>query len=161
MMTTHTTSLLKVLSIFLIIITLSCNNSGTTSNTEAKTTEEPSVNDPAPVAEDTFMTRGKTVYDELCLACHQEDGSGVPMMFPPITQSEIIQGDKDKLITVILDGMSGKVEIKGEEYNSDMPPQRDNLNDQQLTDLVNFLRNSFDNKADEISIDEVTAVRNK
>jgi len=81
------------------------------------------------------------------------------MMFPPIIKSDIIAGDHEKLITLVLDGMEGEVEINGEKYNSVMPPQRDELDDQQIADLLTFIRNTFGNTGDTISAGEVAAVR--
>ena len=108
---------------------------------------------------DEVMKRGQTVYNQTCLVCHQVDGSGVPMMYPPVQGSEIIAGDHEKLIKLVLDGMSGPVEIKGEQYNSVMPPQKDILNDQQISDLLTFLRSSFGNSAAAISEEEVAKIR--
>ena len=110
--------------------------------------------------DDDVMKRGQNVYNQACLVCHQVNGSGVPMMYPPIQESEIIAGDHEKLIKLVLEGMSGPIEIKGEQYNSTMPPQKDILNDQQISDLLTFLRRSFGNSADAISEKEVARIRN-
>jgi mono/diheme cytochrome c family protein len=109
-------------------------------------------------SDDDIMKRGQLIYNKLCLACHQVNGSGVPMMFPPITQSDFIKGDNEKLIKLILQGMSGPIEIKGEHYNKIMPPQN-NLNDHQISDLLTFLRRSFGNSGASISAGEVSRVR--
>lgn len=103
---------------------------------------------------------GKKVYDSACLACHMGDGSGVPGMHPPLMKSDFVNGDPDKLITIILKGLSGKVEVNGEIYNSIMPPQA-NLTDNQIADVLTFIRTSFGNNSEEISLEQVQKVRNK
>jgi mono/diheme cytochrome c family protein len=102
---------------------------------------------------------GKKVYESVCLACHMRNGSGVPGMHPPLTESEFVNGDPDKLITIILKGLSGKVEIKGEIYNSIMPPQAQ-LTDQQIADVLTFIRGSFGNNSGEILPEQVKKIRN-
>jgi mono/diheme cytochrome c family protein len=110
-------------------------------------------------AADEYMERGKEVYDRECLVCHMADGSGVPLMYPPVIESESVSGNTDSLIVLILEGMSGPVVIKGEEYNSIMPPMKDVLNDQEVTDLINYLRNSFGNSGELVSPEQVAVIR--
>lgn len=102
---------------------------------------------------------GKKVYESACLACHMRNGSGVPGMHPPLTESEFVNGDPDKLISIILKGLSGKMEIQGEIYNSIMPPQA-HLSDKQIADVLTFIRGSFGNNSGEILPEQVQKVRN-
>jgi len=103
---------------------------------------------------------GKKVYDSFCLACHMADGSGVPGMHPPLIQTDWVTGDKERLIDITLNGMSGKIEVNGETYNSIMPPHS-HLSDKQIADVLTYIRKSFGNDASEITVTEVQKVRNK
>ena len=103
---------------------------------------------------------GKKVYESACLVCHMRNGSGVPGMHPPLTESEFVNGDPDKLISIILKGLSGKMEIQGEIYNSIMPPQA-HLTDQQIADVLTFIRGSFGNTSGEILPGQVQKIRNE
>ena len=148
-----------IAALFSIIISfLACGNAG--QNSEKAGSQPQNQPYEKQIAEplDDVMMRGQAVYIQVCATCHQTNGSGVPMMFPPISESDIISGDPEKLIKLIFEGMSGPVEIKGEEYNSIMPPQN-NLDDQQIADLLTFLRKSFGNSADPISAEEVASLR--
>ncbi|MFW5823006.1 MAG: c-type cytochrome, partial [Tangfeifania sp.] len=89
---------------------------------------------------------GKKVYDSVCLACHMADGSGVPGMHPPLDETDWVTGDKERLIKLTLEGMSGKIEVKGEEYNSIMPPHS-HLTNKQIADVLTYIRGSFGNNA--------------
>ena len=101
---------------------------------------------------------GKKVYDSACLACHMRNGSGVPGMHPPITESEFVNGDPDTLIRIILEGLKGEMEIQGEVYNSVMPPQA-HLTDQQIADVLTFVRGSFGNNSGPITSEQVAQIR--
>lgn len=106
------------------------------------------------------MQRGKKVYDTYCLTCHQADGAGVPRMNPPLIKTTYVSGDKKRLINIILKGFNESVEINGDYYDNPMPAQPQ-LNDQQIADVLTYVRNSFGNKASVITVAEVKAERAK
>lgn len=101
---------------------------------------------------------GKKVYDAVCLACHMRNGTGVPGMHPPLTESDFVNGDPEKLIKIVLEGLSGKMEIKGEIYNSIMPAQA-HLSNQEIADVLTYVRGSFGNNSGPITPEQVQKVR--
>lgn len=102
---------------------------------------------------------GKQLYATHCLACHQQDGSGVPNLNPPLIKTSWVLGDKKKLITWVLQGSGDdKVEIDGNYYNNNMPPQA-HLKDEEIAKILTYVRSSFGNKASPIAASEVKAVR--
>ena len=103
------------------------------------------------------ITRGKQVYLEQCLACHQVDGLGVQGMNPPLAKTKFVLGDKKALVKIVLTGMQG-VEVDGEDYHGVMAPHPD-LTDQQIADVLTYVRNSFGNKATAVTPAEVKVVR--
>jgi mono/diheme cytochrome c family protein len=106
------------------------------------------------------LDRGKMVYNQFCLTCHQADGSGVPNMNPPLTGTKWVLGSKTVLIQQVLKGSQGKVEIDGDTFHNSMPPQP-HLTDQQIADVLSYVRNSFGNKASIVTPAEVKVVRAK
>jgi mono/diheme cytochrome c family protein len=106
------------------------------------------------------VTRGEAVYKKHCLSCHQLDGGGVPHLNPPLAESTTVLKDKAKSIKIVLKGMIDRVEIDGEYYSNNMSPHND-LTNQQIADVLTYIRNSFGNKATAITVTEVKAVREK
>lgn len=102
--------------------------------------------------------RGKKVYDLYCLPCHQADGGGVPRMNPPLTKTSYVLGDKKALINIVLKGLDQPIEIDGETYTNIMAPH-DFLKDQEIADVLTYVRNSFGNKASLVTAAEVKTVR--
>jgi mono/diheme cytochrome c family protein len=109
----------------------------------------------------SVMDNGKTIYLSRCLACHQVDGGGVPRLNAPLDgASAVIAADKAKLIRIVLKGYSDRVEIDGEYYSNNMAGHAD-LKDQQIADVLTYIRNSWSNKASAVTAAEVKAIRAK
>ena len=106
----------------------------------------------------TSKQRGAALYKQYCLTCHQADGSGVPKLNPPLIKTSWVGGEKTKLIKWVLQGSVEKVEIDGENYANNMPAQN-YLTDQQIADVLTYVRGSFGNKASAITPAEVKTVR--
>ena len=104
------------------------------------------------------MTRGKQVYLQVCLACHQVDAGGVQGMTPTLVKTTYVLGPKTPLIKIVLNGMTGAVTINGDDYHNVMAPHSD-LTDQQIADVLTYVRNSFGNKASAVTVAQVKAVR--
>ena len=116
-----------------------------------------SFSDPQPSLKEA-MARGKKVYDGYCMACHMTDGEGVPRMNPPLVKTEYVTGDKKRLIGIVLNGMDEPLEINGETYTNVMAPHAF-LKDQEIADVLTYIRNSFGNKASAVTIGEVKSAR--
>lgn len=104
------------------------------------------------------LKNGKLVYQKFCLSCHQVDGGGVPNLNPPIAGTGHVMGKKTPLIKTILNGMQERVEIDGELYSNNMPPFKA-LTDQQVADVLTYIRKSFGNNASSVTKTEVALVR--
>ncbi len=106
------------------------------------------------------MERGKKIYATYCMACHQVDGGGVPNLNPPLEKTSYVLGSKTRLIQVILKGMNTHEDIDGESYTNTMAPFN-YLTDQQIADVLTYVRNSFNNKATAVTVGDVKFVRAK
>jgi mono/diheme cytochrome c family protein len=105
------------------------------------------------------MDSGKKVYTLQCINCHQADGMGVPNANPPL-KSKLVTGDKNKLIGIVIKGSATHEEINGITYYNVMPPNP-GINDQEIADVLTYIRNSFGNKVSVVKVSEVKLVRIK
>lgn len=101
---------------------------------------------------------GKAVYAQYCLSCHQADGSGVPGMHPPLTAGSWVGKDSNELIAIMMKGLSGQIEVNGEVYKNFMPSHAQ-LSDEQIADVLSYVRSSFGNNFESITLDMVKKVR--
>jgi nitrite reductase (NO-forming)/hydroxylamine reductase len=103
---------------------------------------------------------GETVYQTVCLACHQADGKGLQGAFPPLAGSDYLLGDKERAVGVVLRGLQGEVVVNGVKYNSVMPAMTQ-LSDQEIADVVTYALNTWGNKGGSVSTSMVAAERAK
>lgn len=104
------------------------------------------------------MDAGQKVYALICQACHQANGQGLPNVFPPLAKSDYLMADKERSIKVVINGLMGPVTVNGVQYNLVMPPQPQLSNDD-IANVLTFVRNSFGNKGDAVTPEEVAKAR--
>jgi mono/diheme cytochrome c family protein len=110
-----------------------------------------------------LVTRGATIFHQLCATCHGPDGRGVliggkSMPAPPLAGSPRVRGDKIMNVQILLDGLKGPID--GKNYPDMMPSQAKN-DDQWIASVLSYIRNSGDlgNNASVVTPAEVKYVR--
>lgn len=102
---------------------------------------------------------GTALYTARCAACHQASGMGLPGVFPPLGGSEWVVGPPERMVGIVLHGLSGPLTVAGTAYSGAMPAFQDQLSDAELAAVLSTVRGSFGNTAGPISAATVGAVR--
>ena len=98
-------------------------------------------------ANDPGMVAGKAIYKDSCAACHKDDGTGQPQLFPRLAGSAVVQSDDPAtLLRVVMAGTQGAY-TKGAPTTPAMPSFAWRLNDQQVADVLTYVRNAWGNAA--------------
>ncbi|GAB5561122.1 MAG: hypothetical protein SynsKO_27690 [Synoicihabitans sp.] len=109
------------------------------------------------------IVAGQALYMQVCVACHQPTGQGLPGAFPPLAGADWVTGDEDRLIKLVLHGLQGPIEVKGNQYNGLMPafgPSGTyNWDDDKIAYVLTYIRQEWGNDASEITIEQVAGVR--
>lgn len=114
---------------------------------------------------ETIMAQGKAIYNQegYCVTCHQPDGKGLETSgFPPLAKSKWVTGSPERLIKLVLHGLYGPIDVNGVQYPGTVPmtPYGEMLNDEDLSAVLNYVRNSFGNTAEApITAEKVRMVR--
>jgi glucose/arabinose dehydrogenase/mono/diheme cytochrome c family protein len=106
-----------------------------------------------------IVVGGQKIYQVYCGSCHQKDGNGASGRFPPLAGTPWVTGDKTKLIGIVLNGLKGRIEVKGEPYDNEMP-QHSFLSNEDIANVLTYIRQNFGNKASAVTADEVSQERN-
>lgn len=102
---------------------------------------------------------GRKIYLTSCSACHQGEGTGVPGAFPPLAGSDWVTGDQGRLLRVILHGLTGPIEVNGEEYAGTMPPFGGALSNADVAAVATYVRASWGNEAPAVTTADVARLR--
>ena len=86
---------------------------------------------------------GEALFLANCAECHQPDGQGIPNVYPALDGNETVQGSGIDVALVLRIG-------RGE-----MPSFKDSLNSEEVTAIVNYVRNAWSNSGEEVSVDSI------
>ncbi len=110
--------------------------------------------------------RGNMIFKTVCQTCHGADGEGIQSLAPPLNQSQWVNGDKNKLIAIVLFGLTGPVTVNGKLYKApeisgDMPGigSNDEFSDGDIAQVISFIRNAWSNRAEKVTEKDVQKVR--
>lgn len=112
--------------------------------------------------------KGVQVYENICKTCHGNDGNGIASLAPPLNQSNWVTGDRRRLVAIVLYGLTGPVTVNGKLYKNpeisgEMPGlyNNDEMNDEDIAQVLSFIRKSWNNSASRVTKEEVSAVRQR
>lgn len=107
------------------------------------------------------MSAGEQVFQR-CMTCHQANGQGLATTYPPLAGSEFANAANPAVpIRVLLHGLSGPITVKGTQFNGLMPQYGTGIEmtDQEIADVLTYVRSSFGNSASAVTPDMVAKER--
>ncbi len=103
------------------------------------------------------IARGADVFKQVCTACHQGNGEGIPNVFPPLAKSDYLNKDPKRAVEAITNGLQGEITVNGAKYNQVMPKL--SLTDEQVANVVTYVLNNHGNSGGEITPEVVKKIR--
>lgn len=100
---------------------------------------------------------GQVIYETICLNCHQAEGKGIVGVYPPISANPVVNGNPDRLAKILIHGLTGPIDGFTQTVPVPMPPT--GLNDQQISDVLTWLRGNLGNSAGPVTPEQIRAVR--
>jgi mono/diheme cytochrome c family protein len=102
------------------------------------------------------MENGKSIYSTYCMSCHMDDGNGLEGVYPSLVKTSSL-ADKNRLVKIITQGIRGPIEVKGVHYDAEMAGME--MSDQDVADVINYIRNTWGNKSSLIKSSEVAPAK--
>lgn len=115
--------------------------------------------DTGPKAFEPDPAKGEKLFAAQCASCHQPNGLGQPGVYPPLAGSDWVTGDDARIIKIVLAGLAGEVQVKGNTYNNNMPNIGAALKDAQVAHIVTYVRQAWGNNAAPVTDARVAEIR--
>ena len=146
--------------IFSVLLMISCQNNPGNHKVEPVNSDKlaTEINKNLPEKTSEKVHPGKAVFAKYCLTCHQADGSGVPNMHPPLGPGSWVGKEPKELVAIMMKGLSGQIEVNGEVYKNYMPSHA-KLTDEEIADVLSYIRSSFGNNFEPVTAELVKNVR--
>jgi mono/diheme cytochrome c family protein len=132
------------------------------------TNKSNALNNNDPKEGERLYPSGAALFRTNCQTCHGADANGIASLAPPLNKSAWVTGKKEKLIAIVLYGLTGPVEVNKHLYTkpeimADMPGIGSSLefSDEDIAQLLSYIRNFGSNRAEKVRQQEVTDMRNK
>ncbi len=103
--------------------------------------------------QEDLLPQGKEIFENRCAECHRLNGQGLPGTYPALNGDPFVNGDPRGVIATVLNGRKGQL--------GQMPTWKDRLNDTEIAAAVTYIRNSWSNRAPEVTPAMVAEIRGK
>jgi mono/diheme cytochrome c family protein len=99
-------------------------------------------------AEFKWQELGARVFDTSCSVCHQQNGQGIAGAFPPlaghVAETFAQQNGREYLVRLVLFGLEGAIVVKGDTFDSAMPPWAQ-LGDEEIAAALDHVLTAWGN----------------
>ena len=104
-----------------------------------------------------YYLKGEQLYAQHCSNCHQKDGSGLRLLYPPLASSDYMSTHFEETLCLIKHGHSGPMTVNGKGYNQPMP-SFENLSDLEIAQIATYIYNTWENSKGIIEVKEASSI---
>ncbi|MEQ8301876.1 MAG: cytochrome c [Cyclobacteriaceae bacterium] len=102
-----------------------------------------------------YFVQGEVLYNTHCSNCHQKNGKGLGLIYPPLDESDYMENNLEEVLCLMKNGRSGELVVNGRTYNQPMPgvPTLTNL---EIAEIATYIYNTWSHKHGKIELGVVT-----
>ena len=104
-----------------------------------------------------YFVEGEQLYLSHCSNCHQKDGKGLGLVYPPLVQADFMEKNLNDVICLIKKGRKGEMEVNGQVYNQPMPGVP-SLTELEIAEIATYIYNSWGHERGLIDVKAVNQV---
>jgi mono/diheme cytochrome c family protein len=101
--------------------------------------------------------QGEQLYLKNCSNCHQTNGTGLGLLYPPLDKSDFLQNNFEDVICILKNGQKGEILVNGKSFNKEMPGSP-SLTDLEIAEIATFVYNSWSNERGIIEVGDVSKI---
>jgi cytochrome c551 len=104
-----------------------------------------------------YYVQGEQLYVKHCSNCHQKNGKGLGLVYPPVDQSDYLDKNFADVICLMKYGKRGELIVNGKTFHQPMPgiPM---LTDLEVAEIATYLYNNWDRQRGLVDVKEVSPV---
>lgn len=106
-----------------------------------------------------YYNRGEVLYTQNCGNCHQKDGKGLGMLYPPLDKSDFVDKDINAVLCIMKYGKSTPTVVNGKTYEQPMKGIS-TITDLEIAEIATYIYNTWDRQRGIVSVNEVTEKMN-
>jgi len=103
-----------------------------------------------------YFVQGKLLYELNCSNCHQKNGSGLGLLYPPINKSDFMDTHFEEVVCLIKNGIEGELVVNGKVYNKPMKGIA-TLTELEIAEITTYIYNNWDRKRGIVEVREVNS----
>jgi cytochrome c551 len=104
-----------------------------------------------------YFRQGELLYSKHCSNCHQENGTGLGRVYPPLNQSDYMENNFEQVLCLMKYGIEGELIVNGKNYNLAMPGIP-SLTDLEIAEIATYIYNAWGNKRGLVDIKDVNLI---
>ena len=89
-----------------------------------------------------YFVQGQMLYEKNCSNCHQKNGKGLGLIYPPLDTSDYMQNHFEEVLCLMRSGKSGELIVNGKNFNQPMPGIP-TLTDLEIAEIATYIYNSW------------------
>jgi cytochrome c551 len=101
--------------------------------------------------------QGEQLYLKNCSNCHQKNGAGLGLLYPPLNNSDYLRNNFEEVICILKNGKDGEILVNGKSFNKIMPGIP-SLTDLEVAEIATYVYNSWDNQRGIIEVADVSGI---
>ena len=104
-----------------------------------------------------YYLQGERLYTQHCSNCHQKNGRGLGLVYPPLDTSDYLTNNFAEVLCLIRNGKAGEILVNGKSYNQKMSGVP-TLTDLEIAEIATYIYNTWSHQRGIIEVKEVSQV---
>ena len=107
-----------------------------------------------------YYAQGQVLYEKNCSNCHQKNGKGLGLLYPPLAESDYFEKNINASLCLMKYGTKGEIIVNGKEFNKPMPGVP-SLTELEIAEIATYISNSWGRQNGMVEISQVTSALNE
>ena len=104
-----------------------------------------------------YYNQGEILYSKYCSNCHQTNGKGLGLLYPPLDKSDFVDENFEQVLCIMKNGKSTPTVVNGKTFVQPMKGVAA-LTDLEIAEIATYIYNTWDRQGGIVSVNEVISV---